>query len=158
LPRGADAVVPVEMRRSIDGEHVVLAGPALAGRFIAHRGSDWRVGDIVLPRRIKLEAAQLAVAASVGARHVEAFDRPRTAVLATGDEIVPFDQQPGAAQIRNSNSIMMISLLRRLGCDVTDLGMTRDHRTAIHDAVARAMETFDVLFVTGGMSMGEHDY
>ena len=78
-------------------------------------------------------------------------------MLATGDELVPIDQTPGPAQIRNSNSLMLVSLLKHLGCEVTDLGVVRDTPDAVRNALIDGMR-FDVLFVTGGMSMGQHDY
>ncbi len=158
LPPGADAVVPVEMLERADGATVHLRGPAVAGRFIARRGSDCPAGQAILARGQKLESAQLAAAASVGASVVDVCARPRVTVLATGDEIVPFDQPPGPSQIRNCNSIMLVSLLRRLGCDVSDHGMARDDPRVIRDAIARALEDHDVLLVTGGMSMGDYDY
>ncbi|HZN10914.1 MAG TPA: molybdopterin molybdotransferase MoeA, partial [Blastocatellia bacterium] len=104
-----------------------------------------------------LGPAQLAAAASVGSAKVTVFARPRVGVLATGDELVPIDQVPGPAQIRNSNSLMLVSLLERLGCDVTDLGVVRDEPERVRDALGDGLR-FDVLFVTGGMSMGAHDY
>jgi molybdopterin molybdotransferase len=79
-------------------------------------------------------------------------------VLTTGDEIVAPDESPRPHQIRNSNSAMLASLLRRLGADPSDLGIARDDPALIRDAIARAIEQFDVVFITGGMSMGEHDY
>jgi molybdopterin molybdotransferase len=93
----------------------------------------------------------------VGAATLTVFDRPRVAVLSTGDEVVPFDQSPTGAQVRNSNSIMLIALLRRLGCDVTDIGHARDEPKVIRERIAAGLE-HDVLFVTGGMSMGRYDF
>jgi molybdopterin molybdotransferase len=107
---------------------------------------------------MRLGPAQLAAAASVGAARVHVCAKPRVGVLATGDELVPIDQTPGPAQIRNSNSVMLAALLKRLGCDVTDLGVVRDIPDAVRDALRRAMSQCDVLFVTGGMSMGAYDY
>jgi molybdopterin molybdotransferase len=80
------------------------------------------------------------------------------AVLGTGDELVPVGDQPAAWQIRNSNNAMLVALLERLGCDVTDLGVAPDDPDAIRDAIARAGPVADALFVTGGMSMGEYDF
>lgn len=157
LPEGADAVVPVEQRIARDGRDVQLAGPAVPRRFIARRGSECSAGHVVLARGTRLGPAQLAVAATVGAAEVQAYARPRAAVLASGDEIVPFNCVPAATQIRNCNSIMLISLLARLGCDVSDLGMVRDDPRLIRQAIARGL-AHDVLFISGGMSMGEHDY
>ena len=158
LPTGADAVVPVEMSRPVDDSRVRLDGAAVPWKFIARRGSDCPAGQIVLTRGQKIDAAQLAVAASVGAAAVDVFARPRVAVMTTGNEIVPFDQPPGPSQIRNCNSIMLVGLLRRLGCEARDLGVVRDDPQVIRDAIGRALESHDVLFVTGGMSMGDYDY
>jgi molybdopterin molybdotransferase len=156
LPDGADGVVPVEDVERL-GSSIRVRRPVTAGRFIARRGSDCRAGDVVLHTGTRLGPAQLAVAATVGAALVRAFPKPRVAVLATGDELVPVDQSPGAAKIRNSNSLMLVALLKRLGCDVTDLGVVADRPQAVRDALERGL-AFDLLFVTGGMSMGEYDF
>ena len=156
LPDGADGVVPVEDTERV-GDRVRIHRGTSPGRFIAKTGSDVRAGAVVLEKGTMLGPAQLAVAASVGAARVSAFAKPQVAVLSTGDELVPFDQMPSGAQIRNSNSIMLVSLLRRLRCDVTDLGNVRDDPKLVRDALQNGM-TFDVLFVTGGMSMGQYDY
>jgi molybdopterin molybdotransferase len=159
LPAGADAVIPVEMSRKSAGDGgVILRGPATAGRFIAPRGSDCRTGEVLLRSGTTLESAQLAVAASVGAAEVQVFARPRVGVLATGNELVPVEQAPGPGQIRNSNSVMLVALLGRLGCDVIDLGIAPDSPRQIRDAISNGMSACDVLFISGGMSMGEHDY
>jgi molybdopterin molybdotransferase len=156
MPAGADGVVPVEdVERGAETVRVLRA--TAPGRFIAKRGSDVRRGEVALRRGTRLGPAQIAVAASVGAARVTAYAKPRVAVLSTGDELVPIDQTPGAAQIRNSNSPMLASLLKRLHCDVTDLGVVRDTPDAVRAALVNGL-CFDVLFVTGGMSMGAYDY
>jgi molybdopterin molybdotransferase len=88
---------------------------------------------------------------------VDVFARPQAAVLSTGNELVSIDATPGPAQIRNSNNIMLVSLARTLGCDVTDLGVAPDDPAAIRAAIERGLR-FDLLFITGGMSMGRYDY
>src|SRR4029434_7481540 len=85
------------------------------------------------------------------------FAAPRVAVLATGDEIIPSDQVPTGSQIRDSNTIMAAALLRRLGCEVHDLGIIPDDPARIGDALSRGLE-HDALVVSGGMSMGQYDY
>jgi molybdopterin molybdotransferase len=156
IPAGADGVVPIEdVERGAWNVRVLRA--ARPDRFIAKRGNEVRAGAVVLERGMKLGPAQLAVAASVGASRVRVFARPRAAVLSTGDELIAVDATPGPAQIRNSNSLMLAALLRQLGCDVIDLGIVRDDRAATRAALERGMQ-HDLLFVTGGMSMGEYDY
>jgi molybdopterin molybdotransferase len=130
----------------------------VAGRYIARCGSDVKAGTMVLQKGTRLRAAQLAVAASVGAAKVRVFAKPRAAVLATGDELVAVDQTPGKAEIRNSSNIMLTALLRRIGCDVVDLGQVKDDPNLIREAILTGMKRADVMLVTGGMSMGEYDY
>jgi molybdopterin molybdotransferase len=114
-------------------------------------------GATILPAGVMLGAAQIAVAATVGAANVEVFDRPRCAVFATGDEIVSLDQTPGAAKIRNSNNPMLVDLLGRLGCAPRDLGVACDDPGVIKERLVEALKD-DIVFVTGGMSMGQYDY
>jgi molybdopterin molybdotransferase len=158
MPQGADGVVPVEQTESIDGGAAVrILRAEDPRRFITRRGADCAAGSTVLRSGTRLEAAQLAVAASVGACELDVYAKPRAAVLSTGDELVPVDSRPGPAQIRNSNSIMLGALLRRFGCDVTDLGVARDEPEALGRALKRGLE-LDLLFVSGGMSMGRYDH
>jgi len=159
LPDGADGVVPVEdvERRAAPGEAIrVLRAPS-PNRYIAQRGSDGAVGKVVLRRGTILGPAQIGVAASIGAASVNVFLPPRVAVLGTGSELAPIDGPVENTQIRNSNTPMLAALLRRLGCDVTDLGFVRDEPPVIRDAILRGLE-FDAIFIAGGMSMGEYDF
>ena len=163
MPPAADGVVPVEETKLIeaagegDSPRVRLSRAAIPGKYIAPRGSDAKEGAVVLKKGMRLEAAQLAVAASVGRAELLVFARPRVAVLSTGDELVPVDQTPGPSQIRNSNNAMLVGLLRKLGCDVTDLGTASDQPEIIRAAIESGGDC-DVVFVTGGMSMGTHDF
>jgi molybdopterin molybdotransferase len=159
LPAGADGVVPVEdvEQRVAVGQSVRVLRAAAPDRYVAARGSDCPTGRVVLQRGVMMGPAQIAVAASIGAAEISAYARPRVAVLGTGDELVPVGQSPGPAQIRNSNTPMLVAQLRAMGCEVTDLGAVRDDPALIREALARGMQ-HDALFVTGGMSMGEYDY
>jgi molybdopterin molybdotransferase len=156
LPPGADTVVPIE-QTTRDGTTLHLQLTPQLGQAIAPRGQDCRAGTTVLYKGTTLGPAQIAVAAAMGAATVDVFARPRVAILSTGNEIVPVDQRPGAAQIRNSNSHMLLALLTRLGCDVIDLGIVADEPELIRTKLEEGMDN-DALFVTGGMSMGEYDY
>lgn len=156
IPAGADGVVPIE-ETTREGQSVRIVRTINPTRFIARRGDDIAAGTIVLRRGTRLRAAQLAVAATVGAHHVEAHPRVRAAVLNTGDELIDARETPHGSQIRNSNGPMLVALLQRLGCDVVDLGVVADRKDDIRAAIEEGLQ-YDVLFVSGGMSMGAYDY
>jgi molybdopterin molybdotransferase len=149
--------VPVEF---LDGTSTVvrLTRAVKPGNAIARRASEVRAGQIVLPRGTPLGPAQLAVAATVGAARVKVYARPRVAVLSTGDELVAIGATPRAGQIRNSNSLMLSAMLYAQGADVTDLGSCADEPDALRVALADALAEFDVLVLSGGVSMGTHDF
>jgi molybdopterin molybdotransferase len=161
MPTGADGVIPVEFvdtTAPLREGFVALKPVETPERFVARRGAELRQGQVVLAAGTKLNSAQLAVAATVGAASVSVFARPRVAVLGSGDEVVAIDvAAPGPGQIRNANNLLLSSLLTRLGCDVTDVGVVRDDPATVREAIGRG-RGFDVLFVTGGMSMGRYDY
>ena len=157
LPPGADGIVPVEDTQRLDPARVRIVQATTPGRYIARQGSDATAGQVILRAGMRLEAAQLAAAATVGAATVKVFAAPRVAVLATGDELVPIHATPSGSQIRNSNSIMLVAQLKRMGCEVADLGVAADRPDAIRAALIVGLR-HDVLIVTGGMSMGEYDY
>ena len=157
IPPGADGVVPVEQTEVIGQRVRILSSVSDPSRFIARRGHDCAQGTIVLPRGTLLGSAQFAVAATIGAARVKVFAPPTASVLSTGDELVPVDQTPTGSQIRNSNNLMLVSLLRRMRCDVRDLGSAIDRPEIIRSALQQGMQS-DLLFVTGGMSMGTYDY
>lgn len=157
LPPGADTVVPVEFLDNTSPDSVRILKPVKKGHAIAPRGSEVRAGQTVLPAGTLLGPAQLAVAATIGAATVTVYARPRVAVLTTGDEVIPYTATPGPAQIRNSNSLLLSSILWTQNCDVTDLGTAPDRPDALRQYLAEGL-TYDALFITGGMSMGSYDY
>jgi molybdopterin molybdotransferase len=157
IPPRTQHIVPIENVEVI-GNQLRILEPSLPGQYIAKRGSDVRAGEIVLRKGQTLQAAQLAVAASVGKTSLSVYSRPRVGVLSTGDEIVPPERTPGAGQIRDSNSIMLTSLLQQMDCHVLELGHVRDEKELIAQRITLGMANVDVLFISGGMSMGRYDY
>jgi molybdopterin molybdotransferase len=156
MPEGAEGVVPVEDVDEL-GETVRIRRADAIVRNVAFRGRDCAAGKVVLPKGTVLGPAQVAVAATVGVWEVEVFDPPHVAVLGTGDELVEPGAQPLAHQIRNSNNLMLAAQLKRMGCRVTDMGTAPDNPDAIRARLEEGLK-HDALFVSGGMSMGEHDY
>ncbi|MFD0878909.1 gephyrin-like molybdotransferase Glp [Variovorax dokdonensis] len=167
VPEGADAIVMQEDTTALDADgeafgRVRIELPPAPGRWIRRAGEDVALGDVVLKRGERLTPQALGLAASVGMDALEVSRRPRVALLSTGDElampgeVAPQDMKPGA--IYNSNRFFMRALLRRLGCEVNDLGIVADTREATIEALRRAAESNDVIVTTGGVSVGEEDH
>jgi len=169
IPFGADAVVMQEDCVEVaagdapDGRAAiqVTRTPEL-GQWIRRQGEDVALGHAVLRAGQRLGPASLGMAASVGMAELRVACRPRVALFSTGDELVmpgqvaPADMAPGA--IYNSNRFFLASLLRRTGCNVTDLGIVPDRLEATVAALHNAAQTHDVILTSGGVSVGEEDH
>ena len=164
MPAGADAVVMQEDTREVGGNlHAVHidAVPA-AGQWVRRAGEDVTRGAVVLPRGTRLSPASLGLAASIGCAQLPVMVRPRVALFSTGDELVmpgevaPQDMKPGA--IYNSNRFFLRTLLQRLGCEVSDLGIVPDRREATLAALKTAADHHDLILTSGGVSVGEEDH
>ena len=162
VPAGADAVQMQEEAEVLaDGSVRLLQAPAV-GQFIRRRGEDIRLGDTVLPAGTRLGPAELGLAASLGLAELPVRPRLRVALFSTGDELVmpgevaPEQMAPGA--IYNSNRYFLAVLLKRLGCEVSDLGIVPDRREATLEALQTAAESHDLIVTSGGVSVGEEDH
>ncbi|MDM0113153.1 molybdopterin molybdotransferase MoeA [Variovorax sp. J22R133] len=169
IPEGADAVVMQEDTAALEAQdaqdafgRVRIETPPAAGQWIRRAGEDVSRGDVVLQKGERLSPQALGLAASVGFDKLTVSLRPRVALLSTGDELVmpgevaPDAMKPGA--IYNSNRFFMRALLKRLGCDVNDLGIVPDRREATIDALREAAACNDLIVTTGGVSVGEEDH
>ena len=169
VPAGADAVVMQEDCQALPvGEgaaelpQIQINARPIPGQNIRRAGEDVARGDVVLSRGQRLGPAELGLAASIGMASLTVARRPRVALFSTGDELVmpgsvaPQDMPPGA--IYNSNRFFLRSLLRRMGCVVSDLGIVPDQREATVQALREAALSHDVILSSGGVSVGEEDH
>ena len=165
IPPGADAVVMQEdcTESGADGHPaIVVNATPQVGQWIRRQGEDVAAGHAVLRAGQRLGPAALGMAASVGMAQLQVARRPRVALFSTGDELVmpgecdPSGLPPGA--IYNSNRFFLASLLRRMGCEVTDLGIVPDRLNATVDALRSAAQAHDVILTSGGVSVGEEDH
>ena len=169
IPLGADAVVMQEDCMEVAVANAADTRPAItinsqahSGQWIRRQGEDVTLGHAVLRAGQRLGPAALGMAASVGFADLLVARRPRVALFSTGDELVmpgqvqPQDMAPGA--IYNSNRFFLASLLKRMGCEVTDLGIVPDQLDATVSALRQAAQAHDVILTSGGVSVGEEDH
>ncbi|XP_074602581.1 molybdenum cofactor synthesis protein cinnamon [Brevipalpus obovatus] len=162
VPDGADAVVQVEdtkVMRSEDGieKEILIETTPRVGQDIRKRGSDISKEEMVLASGSKIGPIELGLLASIGVASVKVYRRPRVAILSTGDELKEPGQVLGKGSIYDSNRLMLISFLRRYGCQIIDLGIVRDEVRFFESKICSALEKSDILVTTGSVSMGEKD-
>jgi molybdopterin molybdotransferase len=161
VPAGADAVMMLE--------HVELSGNAGAGQVrllppravkpgenIVAQGAQARATDELLPAGCALHFGQTALAAACGCTRLEVYQRPRVAILTTGDELVSAAATPAPGQIRNSNAPMLAALVAAAGGDPWVLPAAADTAEALDAALAQAVSA-DLLLISGGVSAGKFD-
>ena len=157
VPDGADAVVIQELTRR-DGDSVEVQKPTAKGRNVRRQGLDFRESDALLAAGHRLSARDLALAASMNHPLLPVYRRPKLALFATGDELVPPGTRPGPGQIVYSNGFALAALAREEGAAVTDLGVVGDKLDETIAAVRRARDlNADILVTTGGASVGDYD-
>jgi molybdopterin molybdotransferase len=157
MPAGADTVVVQEITQRT-GDTVTVSKPVSQGRHIRRQGLDFRRGDTPFTAGHRLSARDLALLAGMNYPRVPLHRRPKVALFATGDELVPPGEQPGPGQIVYSNGFALAALARQEGATVVDLGLVKDDLGATIAAVRAAREAgADILVTTGGASVGEYD-
>ena len=158
IPEGADAVVIQEDTVAGAGT-VTFTEAARPGRHIRPAGIDFREGDVLLGKGIRLTDRDLALAAGMNHAQLAVRRRPKVALLATGDELVMPGATPGRGQIVYSNGYALRALARLEGAETIDLGIAADTMAATTDGIRRGRDAgADILVTTGGASVGDHDF
>jgi molybdopterin molybdotransferase len=158
MPTGLDTVVPQEFTK-VERERIVIP-PGVLRRGDNRRltGEDLRAGEAALRAGQRLGPAACGLVASLGIADVPVLRRPRVAYFSTGDEILSLGEPPREGAVYDSNRYTVFGMLKRLGCEVLDLGVVRDDpqrlEAVFRDAAARA----DAIITSGGVSVGEADF
>jgi len=157
VPTGADAVAMLEHAlgahrcvESVEGRRLA------AGENIVQRGSEARAGETVVPAGAMIASAEIAEAASCGMAELQVYERPKVAIVATGDELVELTDSPAEHQIRNSNGYALAALVAAAGGEPQMLAIARDTREDLRARLLAAREA-DLLLLSGGVSAGKYD-
>jgi len=158
LPPMADAVVMVEHTQNLGGGTIEIRKAAAPGDNMMQAGEDARAGNEVLPVGTLLRPAHIGLLAALGVREVCVGRRPVAAILSTGDELVPASTTSLApGQIRDANGPALAALCEQFGARPLSMGIVEDDVDSIARALADALARADVVFLSGGSSVGVRD-
>ena len=159
IPQGVNTVVPVEQTQ-IQTDMATLKDWTLIKpkQNIRFLGSDAKKGQLLIKAGCLIQSPHIGILASVGKHTVKVSCQPKIAIISTGDELVAINKKPQSYQTRLSNSYAVKSLLESSHLAKTEIFHYPDNQKVILNGIAKNLKEFDILILSGGVSMGEFDY
>lgn len=156
IPDGANCVFKLEDSVNRNGNKIKCTNPKTKSN-ICYKAEDISIGDIVIKSATLIKPQHIAIMASVGCTCPVVYKQPKVAVVATGSEIVEPDKIPSFSQIRNSNSFQLRAQLSGMGIKGKYAGIVEDSAIKLNSVINDAVKNHDVVIITGGVSVGDHD-
>ena len=156
IPRGANAIVMVEHTDLVKNQLLVRKS-VNSGFGIAFAGSDIAAGEIILRRGDVLTSRETGVLAAIGETEIPVFMQPKVGIISTGDEIIPPGQTMQPSLVYDSNARILADAVTELGATPVNLGIVQDHAGQLEQLLEQAIESCDVVLLSGGTSKGEGD-
>jgi len=157
MPPDSDAVVMVEYSEEVAGPLVEIHRGVSPWQNVIQIGDDIKKGELVFPRGRRLRPHDIGALTGVGISSIPVYQRPRVALISTGDEIVDADTEPLPGQVRNINQHSLAGLIEECGGELKDWGVIRDDRSELTTAIGAALQWGDLVLLSGGSSMGAKD-
>ncbi len=155
--QGPDTVFMIEDVQILN-DQVILPSGIRQYSNLRKIGEDIEVGDKILSPGHRLRPQDISMAAALGYSELEVFRRLRVAVFSSGDEIQDVGMPLIAGRIYDANRYSLISMLKKMGCAITDVGILKDDPSEIRAALWEATEDHDLIITSGGVSKGEEDH
>lgn len=157
LPQGADSMVMIEYVEDFGAGEFAFVRPVAPGANMIFKGEDLKPNDLILPIGKQLNPADIGTLASMGMTEVDVHKQPRVGVISTGDELVAVDSPLGPGKIRDVNTLMLTAMLQEAGAVALTHEIVPDQRDLLRTAIQKMLAETDMLLVSGGTSVGEHD-
>jgi molybdopterin molybdotransferase len=155
MPPGADAVMMVEdTEREEDTVKVFKA--IVPGANVGKLGEDIKAGSMVIKAGTFLDAGKIGVLASHGLTKIQVYQKPKVAVLPTGEEVVAAGKKLNPGQLYDINSHTITALVKDNGGIAVNIGISGDTREALRTTIKEALKN-DIVVLSGGSSVGERD-
>ena len=156
MPQGADEIVLQEETDESDSGVVKIYLSVESGESVRVAGEDVEIGDLVVSKGTKLTPPAIGMLANIGMDSCSVYNKPRVAILATGEELVDLKEIPDEGQIFNSNSYALAAQVEEAGGEAILLGIAKDNTEDLVKGIKRGMSA-DILITSGGVSVGDFD-
>jgi len=157
IPPGADGVVMLEYVEEMDDTTIAVHRPTAPGENMIVIGEDMKEGDLILKRGRKIKPQDIGALAGVGITKVLVFEKPRVAVVSTGDEIVEPAKDIPFGKVRDINTYAIAGLAAELGADITDKSVVRDDFQVLKEKISSFLNHNHIIIISGGSSVGNKD-
>ncbi len=158
LPAGSDSVVMIEHTEALDDTTIEVYRSVAPGQHVVAVGEDIKKGETILFRGKKIRPQETGLLAALGKTTVKVYKRPIIGIISSGDEVVPVEDIPGPAQIRDINSYSLASQIQQTGGIPVLYGIVRDDYTLLYDKCVQALTQSDMVIISGGSSVGARDF
>jgi molybdopterin molybdotransferase len=156
IPAGADTVLKVEDTEASENK-VRVFRPEPRGANIRPQGEDVKKGECIIAKGTQLRPGEVGMLAILAKSFVLVYQRPRVAILSTGDELADLDERFSEDKIINSNSYGLAAAVQEAGGIPILLGIAKDQPEALKEKISHGL-TADILVLSGGVSMGDYDF
>jgi molybdenum cofactor synthesis domain-containing protein len=157
VPRGADAIVMVEHTQPAGSRAIEIRRAASPGQFVSYAGSDIARGEVLLRAGTVIGSREIGMLAACGIAQIAVARRPRVTVISTGDELVQPGRRLRPAAIYDTNGAIVTAAINENGGEAAFLGAIPDDEEALEAAMRNALESCDMLVLSGGTSKGAGD-
>jgi molybdopterin molybdotransferase len=157
LPAGADSVVMVEYTEELDQTSVAISRSVAPLENVIQPGDDFGAGQVALQAGRRLRAQEIGLLAGLGHEKLTVRRQPKAAIISTGDEIVPVEQDPRPGQLRDINSHSLAAMVRECGGVPILLGLAPDQFSELRAKCQQALDEADICLISGGSSVGSRD-
>jgi molybdopterin molybdotransferase len=157
IPQGANAAVMIENTRKRGDDGLEVSVPLAPGANVSRKGEDIQKGEVAAKAGTRLTPYHLGLLTALGNTRVKVAEKPRVAIIATGNELAETGTTPAANQIFESNRIMLSAMCRELGAEPVDLGLAKDDVDEIAEKIQTGLRQCDAVATTGGTSVGGLD-
>ncbi|MBI5410016.1 MAG: molybdopterin molybdotransferase MoeA [Nitrospirae bacterium] len=158
LPEGADAIVMFEYTSRLDNEMVEIMKTVSPGENVIMFDEDVKKGEVILKAGHRLRPQDIGALAGLGILEIEVYGKPVAAIISTGDEVVPVDKPLSIGEVRDINSYNLAGMISACHAVPLKKGIVKDDLDILREAVKQALNSSDMLLITGGSSVGVADY